>query len=128
MKEFKKISFRLLPDEDGDSATFLSFFLPKEEKARQTSAMLGKAGVDGCFYWYANKWHYYRQWEHLKSLSSSAKLPLTLLKNIPDYKNMALEQSDRIMSKMISMQIKLSWKDNEIAQRIEKISDVLKQI
>jgi 8-amino-3,8-dideoxy-alpha-D-manno-octulosonate transaminase len=66
MTRFPGIRFRHLPDEAGDSATFLSFMLPDETSTRQTAGALAAAGVDGCFYWYDNNWHYLRQWHHLK--------------------------------------------------------------
>ena len=66
MQPFSQVSFRDLPDAGGDSATFLSFMLPDEKTARQTAKALAAAGVDGCFYWFDNNWHYLRQWHHLK--------------------------------------------------------------
>lgn len=128
MKTFPDVNFRCLPDENGDSATFLSFFLPDEAKTRQALKGFAEAGVDGCFYWYANNWHYYRQWEHLKAMKSAAKLPFSEMTASPDYSTLALPQSDEIMRKMISMQIKLSWSEDDLNHRIDKISSVLKQL
>jgi 8-amino-3,8-dideoxy-alpha-D-manno-octulosonate transaminase len=124
--QLSEITFRKIPDEKGDSATFLSFFLPDESRARKIASDLGQAGVDGCFYWYANNWHYIRQWEHLKKLMSAAKLPLELLADCPDYEKIELPRSDSIMSRTISMLIKLSWTEEELMQRIEKMIRVLK--
>ena len=124
---FSEITFRNIPDKKGDSATFLSFFLPEESQARNIAAELGQAGVDSCFYWYDNNWHYIRQWNHLKKLKSAAKLPLTILENCPDYEKIKLPRSDQIMSKTISMLIKLSWTEEELAQRIEKIVGIMKK-
>ena len=125
LSRFSEITFRRIPDEKGDSATFLSFFLPKESIARKITDDLGSAGVDACFYWYDNNWHYIRKWDHLKKLKSAAKLPVRLLENYPDYEKVNLPQSDQIMSKTISMLIKLSWTEDELAQRIEKIVGVI---
>ncbi|MEA3415588.1 MAG: DegT/DnrJ/EryC1/StrS family aminotransferase [Thermodesulfobacteriota bacterium] len=125
MLRFPEISFRRIPDVQGDTATFLSFFLPDELKARKIAGKLAYAGVDGCFYWYDNNWHYIRQWDHLKKLKSAAKLPIALLENRPDYENIDLPQSDQIMSRTISMLIKLSWTEDEIKQRIEKIVGII---
>lgn len=58
------ITFRDLPDPEGDSATFLIFFLPSEDKARAFNQVLADEGA-GAVYWYDNTWHYYDQWEHL---------------------------------------------------------------
>jgi 8-amino-3,8-dideoxy-alpha-D-manno-octulosonate transaminase len=120
------ISFRQVPDPQGDSATFLNFFLPDEERARAAAKALAQAGVDSCFYWYDNHWHYLRQWQHIKTLSLPARLAIGLLPQKPDYTQIKLAQSDRIMGRLISLQIKLSWSETQIAQRIEKMVAVLK--
>lgn len=125
--QFSGITFRTVPDEKGDSATFLSFFLPDESSARKVTKDLGQAGVDGCFYWFDNNWHYIRMWDHFKRLSSAARFPLSLLENYPDYKKIELPKSDSIMSRVISMLIKLSWTEDEISQRIDRIVHVMKR-
>jgi len=120
------VSFRKLPDESGDSATFLSFFMPDKNKARSLIRAFSAAGIDSCFYWYDNNWHYIRNWSHLKKLSAPALLPLTLLKNCPDYNTIDTAASDGIMSRAISMQIKLSWTDADLSGRIEKLQKIFK--
>jgi len=112
----------------GDSATFLSFFLPDESKTRKAAAAFGHAGIDACFYWYDNNWHYIRQWDHFKKLKSLAKLPLQLLESYPDYEALKLPRSDDIMRRTISMLIKLSWTDEELSRRTEKIVDIIKKL
>jgi 8-amino-3,8-dideoxy-alpha-D-manno-octulosonate transaminase len=123
--QFPEVSFRWIPDPAGDSATFLSFFLPDEKRARDVARDLGKAGVDGCFYWYDNNWHYIRQWHHLKKLEAATKLPIELMDNVPDYGAVNLPQSDRIIGQLISMQVKLSWTEEDLSERKEKIEAVL---
>lgn len=127
LAEFPEITFREIPDQAGDSATFLSFFLPDESRAREVAEGFGQAGVDGCFYWYDNNWHFIRQWDHIKNFRSAAGLPVKLLEYCPDYNRVELPKSDAIMSRTISMLIKLSWTEEEISQRIEKIVGVLTQ-
>ena len=121
------VSFRTLPDADGDSATFLCFFMPDEHAARRAVMELGKKGVDGCFYWYDNNWHYIRQWDHLKKMTTAARLPLETYEHRPDYAGIGLPSSDRIMGRLISMQIKLSWTEEELDRRAGKTVDALKQ-
>ena len=127
LSAFPEIRFRHIPDENGDSATFLSFFLPDESRAREVTRAFSAAGVDGCFYWYDNNWHYIRHWDHLKKLASPARLPIALLNQKPDYENMRLPESDRILKKTISMLIKLAWTTEELDARIEKIKTVLEK-
>lgn len=124
----KKVSFREIPDPEGDSATFLSFFLPDEDLARKAAGLLAKEGIDGCFYWYDNNWHYIRQWDHLKNLSFAAKPPIMLLDNCPDYSKVSLPRSDEIMGRNISMLVKLSWTEQEIDLRAQKMIKVLNSL
>jgi 8-amino-3,8-dideoxy-alpha-D-manno-octulosonate transaminase len=127
LARFPEISFRDVPDPKGDSATFLSFFLTDESQARETARSLGNAGVDSCFYWYDNNWHYIRQWDHFKHLKSPARLPITLIEKLPEYEKIQLPKSDGIMARNISMLIKLSWTEEELSRRIEKITDVFRK-
>ncbi|MEW6670522.1 MAG: DegT/DnrJ/EryC1/StrS family aminotransferase [Thermodesulfobacteriota bacterium] len=127
MHNLPGVSFRKLPDENGDSATFLSFFMPDKDKTRALIRAFAPAGIDSCFYWFDNNWHYLRNWSHLKKLNAPARLPLTLLKNCPDYGAINIAASDKVMSRAISMQIKLSWSDADLEKRIEKLQKVFKE-
>ncbi|MBU0463620.1 MAG: DegT/DnrJ/EryC1/StrS family aminotransferase [Proteobacteria bacterium] len=120
MADLPGVSFRYIPDAKGDSATFLSFFLPTEERARQIAKNLAYNKV-GCPYWYDNNWHYYKKWHHLKEMKRSAKLAVELAGNLLDYNNIVLEESDNIMKRTISMQIMLSWTKEDIENRIQAI-------
>ena len=124
MADLPGISFRYLPDPFGDSATFLSFMLPTEEKARQAGANLAENNVP-CPYWYANNWHYYRQWHHLKKMAAAAPMAVQLCGNLPDYQHLELPESDAIMQRTLSMQIMLSWSDQDLEQRIAAIKKSL---
>ena len=120
MADLPGVSFRYIPDAKGDSATFLSFFLPTEERARQIAKNLSDNKV-GCPYWYDNNWHYYKKWHHLKEMKRSAKLAVELADNLRDYTNIVLKESDNIMKRTISMQIMLSWSKQDIENRIQAI-------
>ncbi len=126
--KLSNISFRTIPDPEGDSATFLSFFLPDENSARKAAGALKNEGVDGCFYWYDNNWHYIRQWEHLKKLSCAARPSAMLCDNLPDYGAVTLPKSDETMGRTISMLIKLSWSDDELEQRGRRMARALNSI
>lgn len=128
LRPFPHVTMRQIPDEAGDSATFLSFFLPDEAAARKTAAALAEKGVDGCFYWYDNNWHYLRQWDHIKALKAPAILPIMLVEPRPDYRSVHLPRSDEIMGRTISMQIKLSWTDAELENRMDAMARVFDAI
>ena len=120
------ISFRELPDPGGDSATFLNFFLPTEGRARGAARELADAGVDGCFYWYDNNWHYYRQWQHFQELMCPSTLAVRKAGWLDHLRDIRLPQSDAVMGRLISMLIKVSWSDTEMAQRLQRMHAVLR--
>ncbi len=125
LQRIDHIAFREVPDPQGDSATFLSFMLPDEERTRTAAKALNDAGVDGCFYWYDNNWHYLRQWHHLKQMLVAAKLPVQLYEDGPTYDSVRTPRSDAIMSRTISMLIKLSWTPAEVEERIARMEQIL---
>ncbi|WP_163937269.1 DegT/DnrJ/EryC1/StrS aminotransferase family protein [Paraferrimonas sp. SM1919] len=121
IKDISDIQFREIPCEEGDSAGFLSFILPSEQRALEINKKLAENGVDGCFYWYGNNWHYVKNWKHIQNLTAPAKLPIELIEDRPDYTNIQTPKSDDIMSRTISMLIKLSWTEEQMDARIEGI-------
>ena len=126
MADIPEVTFRYIPDASGDSATFLSFFLPTEDRTRQVAEKLAENNV-GCAYWYDNNWHYLKKWHHLKQMKRSAKLPVELCDALPDYNKVDLPESDNIMKRTLSMQIMLSWTQKDIEDRIESIMKSFKE-
>lgn len=127
MTDLPGISFRYLPDPFGDSATFLSFMLPTEAKARQAAKNLADNQVP-CPYWYDNNWHYFRKWQHLKHMTCAAPMAVQLCGHFPDYKTVDLPESDAIMKRTLSMQIMLSWTDQDLEQRIQAVKKAIMSI
>lgn len=124
LSQFSEISFRRLPDPEGDQGSFLTFMLPTEARTVEINQRLKDAGVDGCFYWYTNNWHYIKNWPQIQNMVGSAKLPIHLNDDLPDYTQLDTSASDAVMSRSISMLIKLNWTDADIDQRIEKLKHV----
>ena len=127
LRSIPQVSFREIPDESGDTATFLTYFMPTASAARETVQGFTQAGIGGCFYWFDNKWHYIRQWDHFKKLTSAAKLPVQLLDHLPDYEAIELPQSDEILSRAVCMLIPLSMTPEAIQQRAETTVDIVKK-
>jgi len=127
LKQYPEVSFRELPDEAGDNAGFLSIMLPTEERAKEVNAALAEQGVPAVFYWYANNWHYLKNWKHIHEMKSSAKLPIDLIADRPDYTNVKTPKSDAIMSRTLSMLIQLSWTEQDIQSRIDAFANVFKK-
>lgn len=119
------VSFRRLPDEAGDSATFLSFFLPEAKQAEAAAAAMKAAGL-AAFYWYGNNWHYIRQWEHFKQSVTLYKFASGLQQAMEIYKNKQFPVSDAIMSRTISTPVNIGWSDAEIKERAEKLVNAVK--
>lgn len=108
LKQYSEIKFRVLTDEAGDNASFLSIILPSEERTRDVVKQLGEAGIPAVFYWYANNWHYFKNWKHIQEMKGPAKLPIELIADRPDYTQVKTPVSDDIMSRTFSMLIQLS--------------------
>lgn len=124
---YSEVSFREITDAAGDNAGFLSIMLPTEKRAREVVAGLSREGVAGVFYWYANNWHYYKNWQHIQQMHSSAKLPIHLIDDRPDYQQIQTPNSDAIMSCTISFLIQLSWTEADIQSRRDAFAKVFKK-
>jgi 8-amino-3,8-dideoxy-alpha-D-manno-octulosonate transaminase len=125
LKGIAGVTFRRVPQGGEESYAFLNFFLPNEAIARKAQKALGEAGVDGCFYWFDNNWHYYRKWEHLINLKSLGKLPQPIYDQLPNYSNTDFSKSDHWVGRNISCLIKLGWSEEEVRQRAKKIAEVI---
>ncbi|MBC8318092.1 MAG: DegT/DnrJ/EryC1/StrS family aminotransferase [Desulfobulbaceae bacterium] len=66
------VSFRTILDEEGDTATFLGFFLPDADTAKKVNAVLRENGA-GAIAFGENTWHFYPKWEHLLAGSTLAR-------------------------------------------------------
>lgn len=120
------ITFRRVPDRGVQNYSFLSFFLPNEAITRKAHKALLEEGIDGCFYWYDNNWHYHRKWEHLKNLRSLAPLSEDVRTGIQARNNADFSSADHWMGRSISCLIKLSWTEAEVAQRAAVMARVIK--
>jgi 8-amino-3,8-dideoxy-alpha-D-manno-octulosonate transaminase len=126
LADLPRVRFRAVPDPEGDSATFLTFFLPSEEEAGTVAAELAGARVDGCFYWYDNNWHYHRKWDHIKQLRSPGLLAVLKAGWSSGLTELTMPRSDEIMRRTICMQIKLSWTRDEMAERLARMRSILR--
>jgi 8-amino-3,8-dideoxy-alpha-D-manno-octulosonate transaminase len=127
VSKFSQISLRKTPDKKGDSATFLDFFLPDEATTRKVLKSFDKHGV-GYAYWYDNNYHYFRNWEHIKQMKTAAKLAIKLFKAPQDYSTIRFPQSDNIISRLISIQIRITWTDEELRNLSQKIENALTEV
>ncbi len=122
-----EVTFRRVPEGGVESYAFLNFFMPDETTAKKTHTALGKAGVDACFYWFDNNWHYYRKWEHLTQLKSLGNLSQEVRNQLQDYTKADFSASDHWVGRNISCLIKLSWSTEEIHERAAKMAEIIRE-
>lgn len=119
------VRFRRVPDGGVENYSFLNFFLPTEAIARKAHKALGESGVDVCFYWFDNNWHYYRKWQHLTNLNTLGKFPQEIIDGLPDYTISDFSNSDAWMGRTISSLVKLSWTKEEVKRRAKLLASVI---
>ena len=130
LAKIDQITFREIPDPQGDTATFLTFFLPTAQKARDFNKAMSEAGT-GAIYWYENSWHYYEQWEHLlqgKSLMRTGHPFRTESGQVRcSYAKDALTKTADILSRTLSIAINIHMDDQipRIVKAIEKAARVI---
>ncbi len=127
LKSIPQVTFRRVPETGEESYAFLSFFLPDANTATSVYKALGVAGLDACFCWYNNNWHYYRKWEHLLDLKTLGKLSQAIYDQLPDYSIADFSKSDHWISRNISCLIKLSWSEDEVRQRAKKMMETIRK-
>ena len=124
-----EISFRRVPDVDGDSCTFISWFLPTEALTRAfVTEMKNQGLMPGNFYWFDNNWHYIKKWDHLKKSKSLFHLSLDQQLHLMNLDKQDFSASDAVMSRCISTAISLLWTDDQMEAKANKIVEVVKFI
>jgi 8-amino-3,8-dideoxy-alpha-D-manno-octulosonate transaminase len=127
--QIPEINFRVIPDEEGDSCTFLSWFLPTEEITRAVVKELKAQNIlAGNFYWYDNNWHYIRKWDHLKNAVALNRLNPLQQDALLKLQHTDFGASDAIMSRCISTAISLGWSEEQIQEKGERIVNVVKDV
>lgn len=128
LEQVPGISFRVVPDPSGDSASFLSWFLPSQEKMEKAIEALKTAGIfAGNFYWYANNWHYIKKWDHLKNIQSLYALNEAQQNALKKLSTTKFEVSDAIMSRCVSTAISLTWTEEQVHAKGAQFLQVLKE-
>jgi len=128
LKTIQEVSFRRIPDEGGDTATFLSFFMPTAELSMKVVDAFAEFGVDAYWNYYDNNWHYVRKWNHFKELKTLYPLSDQIKNGIQDLNNMNFPKSDDYISRNISCLIKLSWTEEEVQERAVKMVKAIKSV
>lgn len=117
------VTLRQLPDESGDSATFLAWFHETPEAAGRFAALLADNGVPA-IPWGKNTWHAYPHWEHLHAGSTTSKggWPFARPEGRAEYDPAALPQTEAILARCLSWQIMLGWDEAKLKQMTEAVN------
>jgi 8-amino-3,8-dideoxy-alpha-D-manno-octulosonate transaminase len=129
LQQVPEISFRRIPDPEGDSCTFLSWFLPTEAIARGVVTELkAQQALAGNFYWFDNNWHYIRKWDHLKQSITLNALHPELKAAVLHHAGKDFSASDAILGRCISTAINLLLTEEQVREKGEKIASIIKQV
>ena len=124
-----EVSFRRVPDENGDSCTFVSWFLPTEEATKAVVEELKAQNIlAGNFYWFVNNWHYISKWDHLKNAVTLNSLHPDLKAAVIHHATKDFSASDAIMSRCISTAIGLAWTDEQMKNKCDQMVNVIKKV
>ena len=122
------VTFRRVPEGGEENYSFLNFFLPTEELTKKAHKALSENGIDGCFYWYTNNWHYINGWEHLRNLNSLGNISSEVKNQMQDLNTADFSKSDAIMGRTISSLIKIGWTEKQMNERATRMKRILTSI
>lgn len=124
-----EVTFRVIPDENGDSCSHISWFLPTEELTRAAVAEMKAQGIlPGNFYWFDNNWHYVRKWDHLKQVKSLQSLSPAQTAALQKLQTQDFSASDAIISRCVSTSISLTWTEAQIKEKGEKMVAAIQKV
>lgn len=129
ISQVPEVSFRRIPDPAGDSCTFLSWFLPTEEiTVAFVEEMKAQGILAGNFYWYRNNWHYISKWDHLKNADFLNGQSHHITERLRAYASQSFPASDAVMSRCISTAISLSWTEDQVREKGEKMVAAINKV
>jgi 8-amino-3,8-dideoxy-alpha-D-manno-octulosonate transaminase len=124
-----EVSFRRIPDPEGDSCSFVCWFLPTEEITRAVVAEMKAQGIlPGSFYWYDNNWHYIRRWDHLKNAVTLNALSPEIKEKVMANTSRPFPESDAVLSRCICTSVSLTWTEAQIAEKGAKILAAIQKV
>lgn len=126
LEQVPGIRFRVVPDPAGDSASFLTWFLPTREATEKAITAFKEAGImAGNFYWFGNNWHFIKKWDHLKNATSLYPLSTNQQLALHKLQHADFSKSDAILCKCISTAISLVWTEEQVHEKGAKFLQVL---
>ena len=128
LEPLENVTFRTVPEGGEESYAFLNFFLKDLNTTRAVNEAFKKHGIDVCFHYYDNNWHYIRKWEHLKTLKSLYPIATEIKKGLKDLEHRDFSKSDHFIGRNISCLIKISWTTEEVHNRAKTMANCIKDV
>ncbi|MDT0557637.1 DegT/DnrJ/EryC1/StrS family aminotransferase [Ichthyenterobacterium sp. W332] len=128
LSKIPEIRFRTVPEGGEESYAFLNFFLPNADIASEVSKAFKTNGIDVCWNYYNNNWHYVRKWHHLKEAKSLYPLSNDIKDELNLLKHKDFSQSDHYISRNISCLIKMSWTEDEVLTRANTMATIIRSL
>ena len=122
------VTFRSVPEGGEESYAFLNFFLEDLETARAVNQAFKANGLDVCFHYYDNNWHYIRKWDHLKMKKSLFPLSPEIQSGLDALKEKNFAKSDHYIGRNLSCLVKLSWSEEEVAHRAKTMANCIQSV
>ncbi|MBB68557.1 MAG: L-glutamine--2-deoxy-scyllo-inosose aminotransferase KanB [Flavobacteriaceae bacterium] len=122
------VTFRSVPEGGEESYAFLNFFLEDLETARAVNQAFKANGLDVCFHYYDNNWHYIRKWDHLKMKKSLYPLSPEIQSGLDALKEKNFAKSDHYIGRNLSCLVKLSWSEEEVAHRAKTMANCIQSV
>ena len=122
------VTFRTVPKGGEESYAFLNFFLNDLESAREVSNAFKENGIDACFHYYDNNWHYIRKWNHLKEQQSLYPLSDEVTKGLDYLRHKTFLKSDHYIGRNMSCLVKLSWTETQVRERAKTMAECIKTV
>ncbi|MFS4481580.1 DegT/DnrJ/EryC1/StrS family aminotransferase [Hyunsoonleella sp. 2307UL5-6] len=127
LSQIPEVTFRRVPKGGEESCAFLNFSLPNLEIATRVSKAFKENGVDVCWNYYNNNWHYIRKWHHLKDVKSLYPISEEVKKELSTLHERDFSKSDYHIGRNISCLIKLSWTEDDVKERAFKMVKIIKE-
>lgn len=122
------VTMRTVPDGGEESGAFINFYLPHLNVAREVASRFADEGIDGCFHYYDNNWHYVRKWEHLKLAKSLNALSPQVRETLNNLSSSDFTKSDHFIGRNLSCLIKLSWDEPTVKARADRMASIVQEV
>jgi len=117
LEEVEGVSFRKIPHPEGDTATFLAFFLPDGETTRKFNGVLSDEKA-GAIYFKNNTWHFYPKWEHLHGGLTLCKTGWPFKKNVRgedlNFSPSSLPKSEEVFDRLLVYPVPIKMSDDRL--------------